>query len=191
MNVGGISTNYSAAYDAEKVQKVGATGDFAEKITEAAQAGGTATTVAAHGSDDESGDVAVFRVLYTNSGIKYTVYKTQDFSPENPIYKVKIWDSEENMTERMIDASKVNPRNSDTFEMEVYAAYLMETGKGSFEDTVNRVSTAKSGANSSAVWDYSQKVNWVEAVRNVMQSVYNYGDLKGYMEWKKFLSFLE
>ena len=188
MNVGGISTNYSAAYDAEKVQKVGATGDFAEKITEA---GGTAATVAAHGSDDESGDVAVFRVLYTNSGIKYTVYKTQNFSPENPIYKVKIWDSEENMTERMIDVSKVNPRNSDTFEMEVYAAYLMETGKGSFEDTVNRVSSAKSGANSSTVWNYSQKVNWVEAVHNVMQSVYNSGDLKGYMEWKKFLSFLE
>ena len=191
MNVGGISTNYSAAYDAEKAQKVGSTGDFAEKIAGAAQANGTGATTAAHGSDEESGDVAVFRVLYTNSGIKYTVYKTQDFSPENPIYKVKMWDSEENMTERLIDASKVNPRNSDTFEMEVYAAYLMETGKGSFEDTVNRVSTAKSGANSSAVWDYSQKVNWVEAVRNVMQSVYNYGDLKGYMEWKKFLSFLE
>ena len=191
MNVGGISTNYSAAYDAEKVQKVGATGDFAEKIEEAAQANGTGATTAAHGFDDESGDVAVFRVLYTNSGIKYTVYKTQDFSPENPIYKVKIWDSEENMTERMIDASKVNPRSSDTFEMEVYAAYLMETGKGSFEDTINRVSTAKGGVNSSAVWDYSQKVNWVEAVRNVMQSTYNYGDFKGYMEWKKFLSFLE
>ena len=190
MNVGGISTNYSAAYDAEKAQKVGSTGDFAEKIAGAAQANGTGATTAAHGSDEESGDVAVFRVLYTNSGIKYTVYKTQDFSPENPIYKVKMWDSEENMTERLIDASKVNPRNSDTFEMEVYAAYLMETSKGSFEDTVNRVSMAKSGANSSAVWDYSQKVNWVEAVRNVMQSVYNYGDLKGYMEWKKFLSFL-
>ena len=190
MNVGGISTNYSAAYDAEKAQKVGSTGDFAEKIAGAAQANGTGATTAVHGSDEESGDVAVFRVLYTNSGIKYTVYKTQDFSPENPIYKVKMWDSEENMTERLIDASKVNPRNSDTFEMEVYAAYLMETSKGSFEDTVNRVSMAKSGANSSAVWDYSQKVNWVEAVRNVMQSVYNYGDLKGYMEWKKFLSFL-
>ena len=191
MNVGGISTNYSAAYDAEKAQKAGVNGEFSKKMVEAAQAGGTAATVAAHGSDDESGDVAVFRVLYTNSGIKYTVYKTQNFSPENPIYKVKIWDSEENMTERLIDASKVNPRNSDTFEMEVYAAYLMETGKGSFEDTVNRVSMAKSGANSSTVWNYTQKVNWVEAVHNVMQSVYNYGNLKGYMEWKKFLSFLE
>lgn len=195
MNVGGISTNYSAAYEVEKAQKAGADNDFAGKIAEAEQANATGATAAAHGSDEESGDVAVFRALYTNSGIKYTVYKTQDFSPENPIYKVKIWDEAENMTERMIDVSKVNPRNCDTFEMEVYAAYLMETGKGSFEDTVNRVATARAVSNTEqngfgSSWDHSAKINWVEAVKDIMQSSYNRGDLKGYMEWKNFLSFL-
>ncbi len=28
-------------------------------------------------------------------------------------------------------------------------------------------------------------------VNDIMQSEYQYGDLKGYMEWKKFLGFLE
>ena len=190
MNVGGISSNYSAAYDAEKAQKAGINKDFAEKIAEAAQANETGATVAAHGSDEESGDIAVFQVLYTNSGIKYTVYKTQDFSPENPIYKVKIWDEAENMTERMIDASKINLRNCDTFEWEVYALHLKESGKGDFKDIVLQAISAEQIGFGSP-WDYSAKINWVEAVKDIMQSSYNRGDLKGYMEWKKFLSFLE
>ena len=196
MNVGGISTNYSAAYEVGKTQKAGANNDFTGKIAEAEQENATGATAAAHGSDEESGDVAVFRVLYTNSGIKYTVYKTQDFSPENPIYKVKIWDEAENMTERMIDASKVNPRNSDTFEWEVYALYLKESGKGDFKDIVLQATMARGVINAEqngfgSSWDHSAKINWVEAVKDIMQSSYNRGDFKGYMEWKKFLGFLE
>ena len=190
MNVGGISANYSAAYDAEKAQKAGVNGEFSKKMVEAAQASGTEATAASHGSDDESGDVAVLQMLYTHSGIKYTVYKTQDFSPENPIYKVKMWDSEENMTERLIDASKINLRNCDAFEWEVYAIHLKESGKADFKDTILQAITAEQDGFGSS-WDYSTKINWVEAVKDIMQSSYNRGDLKGYMEWKNFLSFLE
>ena len=195
MNVGGISTNYSAAYDAEKAQKVGSTGDFAEKIAGAAQGSGTEATAAAHGSDEKSGDVAVFSTLYTDSGSKYTVYKTQGFDSENPVYKVKIWDAAGNVTERMIDASKIDPNNCDTFEMNVYAAHLKESGKGDFKETVLKAAITRAAAHlnqkSSASWDYSTKTNWVDIVKDIMQSAYDYGDFKGYMEWKKFLSFLE
>ena len=31
----------------------------------------------------------------------------------------------------------------------------------------------------------------LKIVNDIMQSEYHYGDLKGYMEWKKFLGFLE
>ena len=195
MNVSGVTTNYSTAYDTEKVQNAGTDKNFANKIANAAQTKGTGETSAAHGSDEESGDTAVFQVLYTDSGIKYTVYKTKDFSPENPIFKVKIWDAEDNVTERLIDAMKVNPKNCDTFEMEVYAAHLKETGKGDFVGSVLSAAIAKAAAHleqkSYSSWDYSTTINWVDAVKHVMQSSYDYGDLKGYMEWKKFLSFLE
>lgn len=195
MNVGGITTNYSAAYDAEKAQKAGANNDFAKKIAEVEQASAIGATAAAQGSDEESGDIAVFSTLYTDSGSKYTVYKTQDFDPENPVYKVKIWDAAGNVTERMIDASKIDPNNCDTFEMNVYAAHLKESGKGDFKETVLKAAITRAAAHlnqkSSASWDYSTKKNWVDTVKDIMQSVYAYGDLKGYMEWKKFLSFLE
>ena len=195
MNIGGVTTNYSAAYDTEKAKNAGIDNNFAKEIANAAQAKNTGETSAAHGSDEESEDTAVFRVLYTDSGIKYTVYKTKDFSPENPIYKVKIWDEEDNTTERLIDASKINPRNCDTFEMEVYAAHLKETGKGDFVSSVLSAAIAKAASQanqkSTVSWDYSTRINWVNAVKYAMQSSYNYGDFKGYMEWKKFLSFLE
>lgn len=195
MNIGGVTTNYSAAYDTEKAQNAGTDKNFAEEIANAAQMKGTEETSAARGSDEESEDTAVFRVLYTDSGIKYTVYKTKDFSSENPIYKVKIWNEEDNMTERLINASKINPRNCDTFEMEVYAAHLKETGKDDFVSSVLSAAIAKAASQanqkSTVSWDYSTRINWVDAVKYAMHSSYNYGDLKGYMEWKKFLSFLE
>ena len=145
--------------------------------------------------DIPSKDIAVFRALYTDSGSKYTVYKTQDFDQENPVYKVKIWDAEGNMTERMIDASKIDTINCDTFEMEVYAAHLKETGRGDFKETVLKTAIARAASHleqkSAASWDYSTKINWVDTVKDIMQSAYGYGGLKGYMEWKNFLSFLE
>lgn len=38
---------------------------------------------------------------------------------------------------------------------------------------------------------FDVKTDWVTCVKDIMQSAYRYGDLKGYMEWKKFLGLLE
>ena len=124
-----------------------------------------------------------------------TVYKTQDFDPDNPVYKVKTWDKDGNVTERMIDVSKVDPKSCDTAEMYAYTSNLKESGKGSFEDTVLKAAVAKAVKNaeqrSSGSWSFVTKMNWVDIVRDIMQSEYSYGDLKGYMEWQKFLGFLD
>ena len=37
-----------------------------------------------------------------------TVYQPNDFDPANPVYKVKAWDKDENVTERMVDVSKID-----------------------------------------------------------------------------------
>ena len=39
-------------------------------------------------------------------------------------------------------------------------------------------------------WDFSEKMDWVSMVEDVMESVYQYGDMKGYMDWKRFLDLL-
>ena len=197
MSVSGIgTTGYPiAGYDTRKTERNVAGGNFAKQAEEAAQATAQASTAILHGSDEETGDKAVFSSVCLVNNSSITVYKPQDFDPNNPVYKVKTWDKDGNVTERMIDVSKVDPKNCDTAEMYAYTANLKESGKGSFEDTVLKAVVAKgmksAGQNNFGSWSFSTKMNWVDIVKDIMQSEYSYGDLKGYMEWQKFLGLLD
>lgn len=179
-----------AGYETRKTERNVAGGNFAKQAAQAAEQ----VTAILHGADEGTGDVTIFSVAEVVSGSSISVYKTQDFNPENPVYKVKIWDKSGNVTEQMVNVSKVNPQNCDVVEMYAYTANLKESGKGSFEDTVLKAVVAKTfkdDASSSGSWNFSAKVDWVKIVNDIMQSEYRYGDLKGYMEWKKFLEFLD
>ena len=197
MSVSGIGTTVYqiAGYDTRKTERNVAGGNFAKQAEEAAQATAQTSTAILHGSDEETGDIAIFSNVDVVNNSSITVYKTQDFDPNNPVYKVKTWDNDDNVTERMIDISKVDPKNCDTAEMYVYTANLKESGKGSFEDTVLKAAVAKAVKNAEqrnfGTWSFGAKMNWVDIVKDIMQSEYSYGDLKGYMEWQKFLELLD
>lgn len=197
MSVNGIgAAGYpSADYETRKTERNTEGGNFAKQAAEAVQAAGQTQTATLHGADEGSGDITIFSGAELVSGSSYSVYKTQDFDAENPVYKVKIWDKSGNVTEQMVDVSKVNLKNCDTAEMYAYTANLKESGKGSFEDTVLKAAVAKAAKNaeqrSSAAWSFSEKFDWTKIVNDLMQSEYSYGDWKGYMEWKKFLGFLD
>ena len=197
MSVSGIeTTGYQiAGYDTRKTERNVAGGNFAKQAEEAAQATAQTSTAILHGSDEETGDISIFSNVDVVNNSSITVYKTQDFDPNNPVYKVKTWDNDGNVTERMIDISKVDPKNCDTAEMYVYTANLKESGKGSFEDTVLKAAVAKAVKNAEqrnfGTWSFGAKMNWVDIVKDIMQSEYSYGDLKGYMEWQKFLELLD
>ncbi len=161
---------------------------------QAAQEKGSAAAVL-HGAEEDSGDSMVSSWADVVNGTSISVYKPQDFNPDHPVYKVKTWDKAGNVTEQMVDVSKVDPRNCDTSQMYAYTCHLKESGKGSFEDTVLKAAVAKSVENAeqraAGAWDFAEKRDWVEIVKDIMESEYRYGDLKGYMEWKKFLGLLE
>lgn len=196
MGINGITTDYyPTGYETGKTGKAAYENYFAKEIAGTAQANGAGTAATLYGSDEETGDIAISSWADVVNGSSATVYKTKDFDPGNPVYKVRTWDAAGNVTERMVDASKVDPKNCDTVEMYAYTTNLKETGKGDFKETVLKAAIAKAASNleqkPSASWDYSRKINWVETVKDMMQSAYGYGDLKGYLEWKKFLGFLE
>ncbi len=194
MNIHGIkATEYPAAgYETKKAKRNVSERNFAEQM---AQASGNTSTVTLHGADEGTGDITVSAWADVVSGSSVSVYKTQDFNQEKPVYKVKIWDKSGNVTERMVDASKIDPKNCDTAQMYVYASHLKESGKGSFEDTVLKTVIAKAVKNaeqrSYGSWNFSEKTDWVKIVNDIMQSEYRYGDLKSYMEWKQFSGLLE
>ena len=195
MNVGGVTTDYPIGYVNKRAQRAASENSFAKEIVGTAQASRTGANAVLHGSDEDTGDIAISSWADVVDGSSTTVYKTKDFDPENPIYKVKTWDAAGNVTERMVDVSKVDPENCDTMELYAYTSHLKESGKGDFKETVLKAAVAKAVKNaeqkSSGSWNYLGKVNWVDTVKDLMQSAFDYGDLKGYMEWKKFLSFLK
>ena len=196
MGINGITADYyPTGYETRKTGKTAPENNFAKEIAGKAQAKGTGAAATLYGSDGETGDIAVSSWADVVNGSSTTVYKTKDFDPENPVYKVKTWDAAGNVTERMVDVSKIDPKNCDTVEMYAYTSNLKETGKGDFKETVLKAVMAKAvknaEQNSSGSWNYATKIDWVETVKDIMQSHYGYGDLKGYLEWKKFLGFLE
>lgn len=195
MNIHGVRTaGYPAAGREEKRTAGNIAGEsFARQAAQAAQAQGKETAIL-HGAAEGTGDITIFSEAELVSGSSVSVYKTQDFDPENPVYKVKIWDKSGHVTEQMVDVSKVDPQNCNTAEMYAYTTNLKESGKGSFEDTVLKAAVAKAakdGERRSGTWSFTEKIDWVSVVKDIMQSEYRYGDLKGYMEWKKFLGLLE
>ena len=188
MAVNGISGNYCGTEYTDSKTLKAADEDFAGRISDIAKSADPKKT----GNTEEK---PVFRWLYSADGSAGEVYKAQDYTLEHPVYRVKSWDAAGDLTERVIDASQVNPRGCNTYEMYAYAADLKETGKGSFEETVMHAVSAKAAAGAEQktwnTWDFSKSINWTETVRELMQSAYDFGDLKGYLEWKKFLGFLK
>lgn len=192
MRVGGmVPVSYPGNEGVRRAGKNVPSEEFRTQMTDAVQAEGNSPAMTLHNETDETGAKAVSAWADLESGTSTTVYKPQDFDPANPVYRVKTWDSSGRVTERMVDISKVNPRSADTIEMFAYAAHLQESGD--FQGALQKFMAAKSQSrqNGSGQDDFSQKINWVEVVREITQSQYDIGNLQGYLEWKMFQRVLE
>lgn len=186
---------YTTGSTKETVSKGAEKGDFYQAISGAFETGKTYTLYGKQNCEGE--EFCVGSWVDTQSNTSFEFYRTQDFDAENPVYKVKAWDAEGNVTERMIDVSKVDTKNCDAVEMYAYSFHLKENG-ASFEDSVLKaaVANAVNRANERQKQSFSagsyltEKVNWVDIVKDIMSSRQKTGDWKGYLAFKKFLSFL-
>ncbi len=145
-----------------------------------------------HGEESEEDGKAVTAWACVTDHTSMTVYQPKDFDPAHPVYKVKVWDADGNVTERMVDISKVDPGNCDTVDMYAYSAYLSKSGK--CPDALTKFMMAhahyKDMRGESGAGNLSDKVDWLEIIEKVMKMQYDAGNLQGYLEYKKFLSVL-
>lgn len=128
-----------------------------------------------------------------------TVFEPADFNPEQPMYKVCIWDKDGNMTERMVDLAKVDAHDSDQAEMFAYSCYLSDSGqykeaavtfmraRGYLYDNVSDgdMDTELTGTVAQT------KRDWTKLAAFCMQMQYDGGNLKGYLEYKKFVDYFD
>ena len=126
MNVNGIGTaGYPVTgYETRRAQRNTAGSSFAGQMGNVRNTQSNGITL--YISNPEGGE-AIGSMGDHDSSV--TVYKTKDFDPANPVYKVKAWDAAGNVTERLVDISKVDPDNCDEIEMFAYSSHLTASGK--------------------------------------------------------------
>ena len=194
MNVGGITSNYPIGYETRKTQKAMPEQSFANTMGKAANVN-SKQIFTLHWFEDELGEKPIGASGLENGG-STTVYKPVDFNPANPVYRVRIWDAEGNMTERMVDISKVDPKNCDIIDMHAYACHLTDSGE--FPDAQFTFMRAhcfqqvmENPSNPGGFRDNClDKCNWIDIVKGAMQMQYDAGNLAGYLDYKKFWDFL-
>lgn len=198
MGVSGIGTNnypfgakYAAGYGA--AQK-------AENSNPQEEAANMSWTVKAenhdivlHGEESAEDGKVVSAWACVTGNTSMTVYQPHDFDPAHPVYKVKVWDSHGNVTERMVDISAVDPANCDTVEMYAYSAWLSKSGKcpDALQNFMFAHAHHKDKEGSYGYESLFDKEDWLKIVKEVMEMQYRAGNLKGYADYKRFLGALE
>ena len=186
MSVAGINgtANYPA-YTPGKVKGDVPNNNFSQQINQA-KAGSIHTL---HWFDTSEGDKPL-GALGDQGNSSITVYKPKDFDPENPVYKVKIWDPEGNVTERMVDVSKVDAKSSDRADMFAYVCYLTDSGQyPEAQSTYCRIPISNEQPENLSDPFKAGKFNWLELAKSFMQMQYDAGNLRGYLDYKKFVDF--
>lgn len=181
MSISGIGTsNYITGYATKRAVRNTPANNF-ENTINSQNSNGVFTL---HYFDNEDGDTAL-GACCNNSG-SVTVYKPKDFDPSNPMYKVREWDSNGNMTERMTNVLKVDPRNADFCDMYAYSCYL--TDSGAYPDAQDVFMRARGFYTND---NLSAATNWLNVIKTAMQTQYDAGNMIGYFDYKRFFDFLK
>jgi hypothetical protein len=192
MSIGGIGTNayQTTGYEAGRTTKKTNSNNFAGQLNGASAVKISSETTTLHWFDSGEGDKPVGAVS-TPDGGSMTAYKPKDFDESNPVYKVKIWDEAGNVTERTVDISQVDPTNCDEIDMFAYSSYLTVSGKCSNAQSAFLGARADYNSSNDYYGGSPDKTNWLDVVKQIMQMQYDAGNLEGYLDYKKFLDYLE
>ena len=187
MNVNGIgAAGYPAAWYETRRARRNYADQMCNMVPAAQSSGGTFEL---HISNDKDG-----KSIGSMCGADYslTVYQPKDFDPANPVYKVKVWDKDGNVTERMVDVSKVDTTGSDYIDMFAYSSHLLASWKcPGAQSAVIRAGANQHGADNRTHDDLFGMNDWISVLKDAMQTQYDAGNLKGYLYYKQFLDFLD
>lgn len=195
MNVNGIGTSgYPAWYGARRTEQSTSRSDFAGRVSQTKQAAGAGQSLVLHGKNDaDEGEISVGSSVNAQTGVSIAVYKPQDFNDSDPVYHVKTWDADGNMTERMVKIFEIDPKHCDEVEMSAYTWYLSNSGKcpNAFLCYAGARAQHQAEQINYTAESAFEKSNWVEIFKDFMQMQYNAGNMKGYLDYKRLLGFME
>lgn len=147
-----------------------------------------------HKSSEGDAEESVGSWANPNAGRSITLYQPQDYDPANPIYKMKVWDMDDNLLEeRTIDINSIDPNNADSYEMYAISVYGEKSGK--CPDAVARFTmmhakqeieqTAQHGS-----YSLDTKEDWIGILNDILREQFDMGFMDGYLKNKAYLDFL-
>lgn len=193
MNVGNFTQSMNPYLGTYKPALKAQVGNFKNTMSAVETSGKSIQLHGLYGSTTEDGSQVVGAWADAVAGTSTTVYKPADFNPEEPVYTMKIWDSDDNLIEeRMVNLNDVDVKHCDNFDMYAYSCYLSKSGK--YPDALNRfmmMPAQEKGYDT----DYDllsmfENKNWVSILKDLMDMQYKLGNYHGYMEYKRFYDFL-
>ena len=192
MNVGNIGNAYGAYNYTNKVQNNSdkSFGTAIGNVTEM-----PSPNLALHMSKEGDVEKSVGAWANPNAGRSITLYQPQDYDPANPVYKMKIWDMDDNLLEeRNIDINSIDPNNADSYEMYALSVYGEKSGK--CPDAVARFTmmhakqeieqTAQHGS-----YSLDAKEDWMGILNDILKEQLDMGFMDGYLKNKAYYEFLE
>lgn len=192
MNVGSVGNAYGAYNYASKIANNNVSIFFGTAMGNVTNMPGPNLTL--HMSKEGDVEKSVGSWANPNAGRSITIYEPQDFDPANPVYKMKIWDMEDNLLEeRMIDINSINPSSADSYEMYALSVYGEKSGK--CPDAVSRFTmmhakqeieqTAQKGS-----YSLDTVENWMDILSGILKEQYEMGFMEGYLKNKAYMDFL-
>lgn len=194
MNVEGIGINqYAWNSDYRVSRRTGAVTTFDKTMENVVNKSKGNVIHGLWGGKTQAGDTVVGAWADASANTSVTVYQPKDFDESNPVYKMKIWDSEGNVTERSVNLKDVNPWKSDAFDMYAYSCYASNSGK--YDSAVSKymgtyAQYADGLKGGSSYYSMMQPMNWLSAVSSIMNTQYGLGNMSGYMGYKGYYDFL-
>ena len=172
MNVGGVNTNYPSGYTNTRTIKTGDEVQFSKNVMACVSGGGQKVMLC---SD------ALMSYASPQTGESVNIYRSDNYSKDNPIYVIKGLDANGNAYEWEIDASKINPNQCSYNEMMVLNA---ETGHTSPSDYLHSVAMRdKSGTGS-----YFEAANYIAYAKEVMSDMKTLGSWDLYLSYDKWIN---
>ncbi len=191
MNVGNIGNAYGAYNYTNKVRNNNGK-SFGAAIGNVTEMPSPNLTL--HMSKEGDVEKSVGAWANPNAGRSITLYQPQDYDPANPVYKMKIWDMDDNLLEeRFIDINSIDPNNADSYEMYALSVYGEKSGK--CPDAVARFTmmhakqeieqTAQHGS-----YSLDAKEDWMGILNDILKEQFDMGFMDGYLKNKAYLDFL-
>lgn len=191
MNVGNIGNAYGAYNYTNKVQNNNGK-SFGAAIGNVTEMPSPNLTL--HMSKEGDVEKSVGAWANPNAGRSITLYQPQDYDPANPVYKMKVWDMDDNLLEeRFIDINSIDPNNADSCEMYALAVYGEKSGK--CPDAVARFTmmhakqeieqTAQHGS-----YSLDTREDWIGILNDILKEQLDMGFMDGYLKNKAYLDFL-